>query len=344
MEKQVGSARRFLKGRLLRSRGDGKEWLLRAVSLCLGVFLWFFVVGEDQVDLTLQVDLEVVNLPSSLVIANQFKKQLEVTIRGPRSLIQELRSRHITRPVDLSGAGPGTVVVQNDADSIPLPRGITVLQVQPTNITLQLDELVQRTLPIVAVFQGQVAPGYQLARTTLIPDQIKVSGPKAILESAKVIETRPILLDGLDKSATIQTKLALTDELAGLIGETVIAVQLEIREKMQRQVVADIPVNVREARVPVLLQPDKVSVEALIPVNLVRDTPKLSILFRASVSAAGVRRAKWLPVSVSAINVPGHAPIRIESVKPKTVLVQTVAVPESAVGDDGGGAAAGGPR
>ena len=106
-----------------------KNWVLKLLSFFFALFLWYFVVGEDKVDMNVTLPVEIVNLPRDLVISNQFKKQLEVTVSGQRSLIQGMAAQHISRSIDLSKASPGTVVIQNQPDSIPLPRGINVFSV-----------------------------------------------------------------------------------------------------------------------------------------------------------------------------------------------------------------------
>ncbi len=121
-----------------------KNWILKLISLSLAIMLWYFVVGEDQVDIKIQVPIEIINLPADLTVSNQYKKDIEVSVRGPRSMILELRNRNITRPVDLASAQSGTIVIKNDENSIPLPKGITVQRLQPTNITLQIDELLEK--------------------------------------------------------------------------------------------------------------------------------------------------------------------------------------------------------
>jgi hypothetical protein len=61
-----------------------KNLILKLVSLFFAVFLWYFVVGEDKVDTTIYVAIEITNLPQDLVISNQFQKLIEVTVNGPR--------------------------------------------------------------------------------------------------------------------------------------------------------------------------------------------------------------------------------------------------------------------
>jgi YbbR domain-containing protein len=136
--------------------------MLKVLSLFFALFLWYFVVGEDKVDMNVTIPVEIVNLPRDLVVSNQFKKQLEVTVSGQRSLIRGMADQHISRTIDLSKAAPGTVVIQNNLDSISLPRGLSILRVQPPTITLLLDRLIQKELPIKPILVGKVQNGFSL--------------------------------------------------------------------------------------------------------------------------------------------------------------------------------------
>lgn len=305
---------------------DLKDWILKAVSLCLGIFLWYFVVGEDQVDMNVKIPIEILNLPADLAISNQFKKDIDVAVRGPRSLIQDLRNRNITRPLDLSGKKPGTFVLQNTEESIVFPRGITVLRLQPTDITLLLDKLVKKNFPITPVTKGQPAPGFKLNKITLSPSNLTISGPQKILDSAQNLETYIIDVTGLNRSTTLQANLNLRKEFTELIGETVVTVELDVVEITKKQTVTHIPVNVRESDQPVTISPDKISVTADIPVNLIRDTPELSMLFRASIAARSITKPTMVQVTVNGVNVPGHNSIMILSVKPDQVQVSPVSM------------------
>ena len=88
-----------------------KNLLFKLLSLFFAVFLWYFVAGEDRVDTNIYVPVEIVNLPRNMVISNQYKKQLEVTISGPRGLVNGINRQHISRTINLSKAKPGTTVV-----------------------------------------------------------------------------------------------------------------------------------------------------------------------------------------------------------------------------------------
>lgn len=325
MEKLVQRNKTIIKR--IRSKISLKECALKILSLCLAVFLWYFVVGEDQVDITLTVPIEVLNLPADLVISNHYKKDIEVSVRGPRSMIQELRVQNITRPVNLSNAKPGTMVIKNEADSIPFPIGINVLRLQPANITLLVDTLVQKDLPIHPVIEGEPASGYELGSIRLRPERLTVSGPKNILESQLALKTYVINLDGLDHSTTLQVQLNLSPEILRLIGETVVSVDISVKERLLTKTVRGIPVNVRSADTPVTAVPGTVTVEAEIPENLIRDTPELAMLFRASVDAKDIKNSRQVNVTVAGVNVPNHLPIKVVSVKPEKVSLRILKQP-----------------
>ena len=155
-----------------------KNWVLKLLSLLFALFLWYFVVGEDKVDMNVTIPVEIVNLPRDLVISNQFKKQLEVTISGQRSLIRALTEQHISRYIDLSKVSPGTLVIQHQPDSISLPRGLNILRIQPPTLTLLLDQLIKKELSIKPILVGKVDKYYKLDSVVADPPTLEISGPQ----------------------------------------------------------------------------------------------------------------------------------------------------------------------
>lgn len=299
-----------------------KHWQLKVLSLIIGAGLWYFVAGEDRLDLTVTIPLELRNLPAHLVVANQYKKEIEVVISGPRRLVQEMRQQNISRPVDLSKAEPGALVVKNDAESISLPRGIAVQRVQPANVTLLIDRLASKDFPIAPVTKGKPAAGFVLESLTLNPPQITITGPQTILDKEQALKTSVINLEGADSSNTFQVHLNLNEALIKLIGETVVEANVTLKEIMVRKTVRGIPINNKENNLAVKYSPATVAVEADIPERVVQMTPELAMLFRAAAGSSGEKNSNEVQVQVRGVNLPGHAPIVIYSVIPEKVHVQ----------------------
>ncbi len=297
-----------------------KHWPLKILSLIIGVSLWYFVVGEDQIDITINVPIEVHNLPDDLIIANQFKKDIEVSIRGPRRLIQEMRQANISRPIDLAQVEAGAIVITNDDKSIPFPQGIKVQRLQPTNITLLIDQLFEKNFPITPIFEGTPLSGFEIKSIELDPQQLTVTGPKTFLEQQTALNTVIINLDDLQESTKLQVQLDLSENMLNLIGESVVTVTLNVDEIILRKTVRGIPVNIKDASSEFKPVPSMVTVEAGIAENLIRKTPELAMLFRAVASPKKTNsKDRMATVTVNGITVPGHKPVSIIKVKPDKV-------------------------
>ena len=300
-----------------------KNWVLKLVSLFFALFLWYFVVGEDKVDMNVTLPVEIVNLPRDLIISNQFKKQIEVTISGQRSLIRGMTEQHISRSIDLSKATPGTIVIQNDPDSISLPRGLSILRVQPPTLTLLLDRLIQKELPIKPILVGKVHKDFRLDSVTVDPLTLKISGPQAILDPEENLRTLPIVINGLNESTVKQVSLALKHEISDLIGEPVVAVRLNLSALKKEMKFTDIPIDFehdkgKQTEMIYRLSPPTVSIKAEIPQGMIRKPNGLKSLFQAKI------RPETLQPGSLKLKVLVEAPsqIKIISVSPDTVTLK----------------------
>ncbi|MFA6283589.1 MAG: CdaR family protein [Desulfurivibrionaceae bacterium] len=276
------------------------NWGLKLISLIFAILLWYFVVGEDKVDTTVYIPVEIVNLPKELVISNQFKKQLEATVSGPRGLVNGLNRQRITRTINLAKATPGTMVIRNEPETIEFPRGVTVSRIQPSHIALLIDELLEKELPVQVRTTGTPASGHELASVVLDPPLIKVSGPRAVVQREKLLTAKPIDISGLKESTTIQVPLELRPALLELMGETVVTANVVIREKTMEKTITGIPVRISgdDPAKKVSIDPDAISVRALLPLS---SRGNQAGLIEASIStedlSAGVHR---LPVKITA--------------------------------------------
>ena len=300
-----------------------KNWVLKLLSFSFALFLWYFVVGEDKVDMNVTIPIEIVNLPRDLVISNQFKKELEVTVSGQRSLIRGITAQHTSRTIDLSKASPGTVVIQNQPENIRLPRGISILRLQPTSVTLLLDRLIQKKLAIKPVLTGKINKEFRLDSVTVEPSEIEVSGPNEIIGMEKFINTDPIDISGLQKTTVKQSSLDLKPYIADLIGEPVVSVRLNIVGIKSERRISGIPVqfkptNGKSSEVIYQLKPPTVSISAELPVSIIKQTSDLKDLFLAKVKPAPLKAGS----SELKISVTGPAGVRILSVSPETITLK----------------------
>ncbi len=285
-----------------------KDWILKIVSLLFALMLWYFVVGEAKVDITLFVPLEIVNLPQDLVISNQFKKELEVTVNGPRGLTRNIRNQHFSRPVNMEKAVPGTMLIQNGPDSINFPRGIRVIRIQPTNITIEIDRLVQKNLPVKATIKGKPETGFEIFSVSAQPQAIKVTAPGKFLKPVLFLPTEPIDISGIKRGQILESNLVLKPELAELVGDPLIKVKVNVRERMVEKKIQGVKIHLdvpkgRRYR----LSPSGVTITAMIPYHLLHGRNRINLKknIKATVSAPIPDTAGNHKLKVAVAAVPG---------------------------------------
>ncbi|MCK4839962.1 MAG: hypothetical protein KAS94_14250 [Desulfobulbaceae bacterium] len=263
-----------------------KNLVLKLVSLFFAVFLWYFVVGEDKVDTTIFVSIEITNLPQDLVISNQFRKQIEVTVNGPRGLVRNISSQHITRPVNLAKAQPGSHVIKNTPESIKITKGVQIQNIRPANITLTIDRLLAKELPIKPVLKGKPATGYEVAAFIANPPTLGLTAASSILEKEVFLLTQSIDITGRKADFSTEIALDVKEEITELIGEPVISVNVLIKEKQVAREFKGIPVefNHEAKRTIYRLDHHQVNIKTELPYNMAGKDAQ-NFLFKAVLEA-----------------------------------------------------------
>lgn len=288
------------------------DLFLKIVSLGLATVLWFFIGGEDTIEKTVRVPVEVINLPRDLVISNQFKNEIEVSLTGPRSVVLGLNKQKLTRQVDLSKATPGTMVLENDNQHIDVPRSLTVQRVQPASIILSIDKLIQKQFRVVSNTVGNVADGYEVRQVRMNPDYIVITGPETLLRQSDELQSSYISINGLKSSEQRQVPLELAPALVDLIGETSVTADIIIAPITTTKV---LNVTIKNDSVGDF-EPHLISVTAQIP-NLLLESGEAPETFLEATVEAADRTGRMKVVVVPQNN--DNLPVKVLSIIPAYV-------------------------
>ncbi|HLF73994.1 MAG TPA: CdaR family protein, partial [Anaerolineales bacterium] len=149
------------------------------LALVLGFSVWVFAVtaaDPDEVRPPLRVPLEIVGQDSSLVITNDVPSTVEITLRAPRSVWEQLTTQEnaVRAVLDLSGLSADEHTLQ--IRILISPRPVQIVLADPETITVKLEPLKVRTLPISLSLSGQPAIGYQAGEATIDPGEVILSG------------------------------------------------------------------------------------------------------------------------------------------------------------------------
>jgi len=181
------------------------------LALVLGISVWISAVTSadpDEVRIYPNpVPLEIVGNDPSLIITSDIPKEVEVTLRTPRSVWELLtaQEKSVQATLDLSGlsAGEHDVPIQLRV----LVRPYQIVLSDPETVSVVLEPLATRTLALDLSLSGLPAIGYQAGDVILDPTEIIISGPKSIVDKAtraRVLVNIDGIRENVDQSNSIQ--------------------------------------------------------------------------------------------------------------------------------------------
>jgi len=135
------------------------------LALVLGVSVWVSAVSAadpDQVRaFPRPIPLEVVGQDPSLIRTSDIPSTVQVSLRAPNSVWEQLTSQEnaVRAILDLTGLSAGEHTV--DVQIMVALRPYQIVLANPATVTVQLESLATQTLPLTLTLSGQPAAGYQ---------------------------------------------------------------------------------------------------------------------------------------------------------------------------------------
>ena len=170
---------------------------LKLVSLVLATCTWFFVKGvTSDWRLIEGVPLEV-KAKSGLTVLQTSASTVNVTVRGTREDVRQVSRQDLSAVVDLTHDDRvGPITVKLTPRSVRHSRRVQVSEIDPAEVTVNVDEMIERELPVQPQFGGELPPNLSVERVVTQPETVKVKGPKAVLNNMTSATTLPIDVTG----------------------------------------------------------------------------------------------------------------------------------------------------
>jgi len=182
-----------------------------AAMVCLAAItgIWFSFARGLEALVTLEVPVEFMNRDPGLEIFSASASSVRLQLSGSGSLIKSIRPDQVKIKLDLANAVAGENQIPIARESIALPPGIQLKQVDPQMLVVTLDQPVQKALPIQPDWSGKLADNLILEDARLVPDTVKVVGGSQMLKDIHTIYTEKIPLDNITTSGTVSVSLVL---------------------------------------------------------------------------------------------------------------------------------------
>ncbi len=171
--------------------------------------IWFSFTKGMETLTTMELPVEFVNRAPGLEIFDTSSSTAKLYLSGSGALIKNMRSDQVKISVDLSQADIGANVYNLNSENVSLPPGIRLNRMEPSVLTVTLDKLTTKMIPIQVNWIGEMPEGMLLKSADLTPLSVRVVGASQRLAETHTIYTEPVKLGQLRASGTLTAKLLL---------------------------------------------------------------------------------------------------------------------------------------
>ena len=177
-------------------------------AFAMALAVWVAAVSVADPDDVRQypdpIPVEIIGQDPGLVITGEVPKQIELSLRAPGSVWENLltEEKDVRAILDISGLGAGEHTLEIQIQ-IPV-QPVRIESASPRTATIALEPLATKTFPVNLSITGEPAIGYQTGDSTLEPNEIVISGPQSQVE--RIVQIRA-LIDLADVRESVEQTL-----------------------------------------------------------------------------------------------------------------------------------------
>jgi YbbR domain-containing protein len=154
---------------------------------------------------------------------------------------------------------------------IKIPRGVTVVAIEPSRLTVMIDRRAQKNVPVVPNLNEDPAQSYVIARVETSPSTVELAGPATILEEISAVRTTPIDVAGLTETTKKSVALDLNHQPhIRAMGDGLVEVEIVVEPKMDEKWM-NLAVKATGGDKASIISPDRIEILLRGPVNDLRD-------------------------------------------------------------------------
>ena len=137
---------------------------LRLLGILLVLLLCSFkpVQSSSVNEIEILIPVDPYKLPDGLTLVGPAFKEIEVSVKGPVSVLDDLKRNEPRYKLDLSAVAVGMESIAIDPDLIQMPAGVKITRVNPAYLTVKVDRLLKKEVPVTVAVSGEPAGSYSI--------------------------------------------------------------------------------------------------------------------------------------------------------------------------------------
>ena len=217
----------------------------KLLAVVLAVFVWFLArKSGEPIQMSFYAPVVFKNVSSSFQVTSD-PPQVNIVVHTNSR--DSFNPQEIQAVLDLDKAQEGTLSYVLTENHILSPVKVEITRIHPSQITVIIEELIEKSFSIKPRYQGTPKKGYLMRDIRIIPDTLTMRGPRSVLEKLDHVSAHEIELEGLKESVTMRVDLDLPRGNVQIIDQNVDFYSAEIT-------IDSLPIKKRFSKVPVFLR------------------------------------------------------------------------------------------
>ena len=189
-----------------------RDFIRKIIALFFAVLIWARVsaqLGDKQIFRDLPVTI---SLPSGYILVNETPITTDLTLKSSKQQLLRLTPVDLNVSIKIKKPFTGKKKITITKKDITLPPGVFIERIERKVVILDLDKKVEKKVSVRLNITGALLDDYTFAVATMIPSEVRISGPESIINPIREIQAAPIALSKENvEDFECELKLRVTD-------------------------------------------------------------------------------------------------------------------------------------
>ena len=287
-----------------------------SISFLIAMGFWFMVNLSREFSITVEVPVELVNLPENLALSSEVPEHVSVNVTGEGWNLLPV----YTNPPSISIAADSRQINMNEQvrNQMGAFSNLNILQVEPNSVTVETEEKGSKRVPIDSQVEFEFRPQFGLLQSpTFEPDSVTITAARSILEDIEAWETEEITYDDINRS--FEEVITLESPGSNIsVDPSTVTLRVDVSEYTEAEV--RIPIRTRNlpAGKAVTYNPSSVTVRFDVPLELYADVQGTRP-FSVYVNYADLERDTTGYITPQVEKIADDFNVRLRSIQPTRV-------------------------
>jgi len=183
--------------------------LYKVVALMIACVLWAAAQGVTDVEQSFDIPVQVEKVPENLVVIEESAHEINLRVMGSRAALRQVAKNVQHYAVSFEGAKAGEARLAVNKEQITLPRGARIVASSPSTLVFALESVSSKVVPVRADLTGELPSGWKLARVSIEPKDIAITGARSAVRNVREVVTDRVDLSTIRETTTLESPVAL---------------------------------------------------------------------------------------------------------------------------------------